>query len=196
MWHGTFIRAIAFFPLKNSTLRHAELLVCSGSVESVKPPYRLGLPTVIICRSSAFLQHSINYCLRNKRAGRSAVQKRNGHVLVCSFSAPMNAYSRSEARIVHRNLTSGEFGAIFMEIAVVFHCTNPLIGIYLLSQIAGFSRVLAAKLLLLRVIFISAVTAHYLIDVWTCEKGIIFGIRAIAFFSFYVIPTSYPCVSY
>ena len=108
----------------------------------------------------------------------------------------MNTYSRSEARMVHRNLTSCEFEAIFMEIVVIFHCTNPLIGIYLFSQLADFFRVLAAKLLLLLVIFIRAVTAHYLIDVWTCEKDIIFRIRTIAFFSFYVIPTSYPCVGY
>ena len=108
----------------------------------------------------------------------------------------MNAYSRSEARMVRRNLTSGKFRAIFMEITVVIHCTKPLIGIYLFSQVAGFFCVLAAKLLLLLVIFIRAVTAHYLIDVWTCEKDIIFRIRTIAFFSFYVIPTSYPCVGY
>ena len=43
---------------------------------------------------------------------------------------------------------------------------------YPFSQVASFFRVLAAKLLLLRVIFISAVTTHYLIDVWTREKGI------------------------
>ena len=98
----------------------------------------------------------------------------------------MNAYSRREARMVHRNITSGEFRAIFMEIAVVFHCTNPFIGIHLFSQVAGFSRVFAAKLLLLLVIFIRAVTAHYLIDVWTCEKGIIFEIRT--------IPALYLCV--
>ena len=104
----------------------------------------------------------------------------------------MNAYSRSETRMVHQNLTSGTFGAIFMEIAVIFYCTNPLIGIYLFSQVAGFFRVPAAKLLLLLVICIRAVTAHDLIDVWTCEQDIIFRIRTIAFFSFYVIPTSYP----
>ena len=62
--------------------------------------------------------------------------QRNRLVLFCSFPAPMNAYSRREARMVHRNLTSGEFGAIFMEIAVVFHCTNPMIGIHLFFQVA------------------------------------------------------------
>ena len=197
MWHGTFIRAVGFFPLKNFTLRHAELLVCSGSVESVKPPHLRGLPTVIISTEPApFSQHFINYCLRNKRVGRSAVQKRNGFILVCSFSAPVNASNRSEARTIHRNPTSGNFGTIFMEIVVIFHCTHPLIGIYLFFQVASFFRVLPAKLLLLLVIFIRAVTAHYLINMGTCEKDIIFRIRTIAFFSFYVIPTLYPCVGY
>ena len=69
-------------------------------------------------------------------------------------------------------------------------------GIHLFSQVAGFFPVLAAKILLLLVIFISAVTARYLIDMWTCEKGVIFGIRTIAFFSFYVLPTLYLCVGY
>ena len=82
-----------------------------------------------------------------------------------------------------------------MEVAVVFRCTNSIIGIHLFFQVAGFFRVLAAKLLLL-VIFISAATAPYLIDVWTCENNIIFGIRTIVFFSFYVIPILYPCVGY
>ena len=56
MRHGTFIRAVGFFPLKNCTLRHAELLVCSGSVESVKPPQLRGLPTVIISADAAPLR--------------------------------------------------------------------------------------------------------------------------------------------
>ena len=53
MSHGTFIRAVGLFPLKSCTLRHAELLVCSGSVESVKPPYPRGLATVIIYAQAA-----------------------------------------------------------------------------------------------------------------------------------------------
>ena len=108
----------------------------------------------------------------------------------------MNAYSRSEAKMVHRNLTPGELVAIFIEIAVICHCINPLVGIYLFCRFVGFSRALSAKLLLLLVIFIRAVTAHYLINVGTCEQDIIFRIRIIAFFSFYVIPTLYPCVVY
>ena len=64
-----------------------------------------------------------------------------------------------------------------MERAVIFHCIHPLIGIYPFFQVAGFLRVFAVKLLLLQVIFIRAVTAHYLIDVWTCEQDIIFRIR-------------------
>ena len=108
----------------------------------------------------------------------------------------MNAYSRSEARVIHRNLISGKFCTIFMEISDIFHCTHPLIGIYLFFQVASLFRVLPAKLLLLLGIFIRAVTAHYLVDMGTGEKDSIFGIGTMAFFSFYVTPTLYPCVGY
>ena len=68
MWHGTFIRAVGFFPLKNCTLRYAELLVCSGSVESVKLPYLRGLPTVTICAEAASFRSisSITACVTNE----------------------------------------------------------------------------------------------------------------------------------
>ena len=68
MWHGTFIRAVGCFPLKNCTLRHAELLVCSGSVESVKPPHLRGLPTVIISAEAAPFRSisSITACVTNE----------------------------------------------------------------------------------------------------------------------------------
>ena len=68
MWHGTFIRAVSLFPLKNCMLRHAELLVCSGSVESVKPPHLRGLPTVIISAEAAPFRSisSITACVTNK----------------------------------------------------------------------------------------------------------------------------------
>ena len=59
MWHGPFIRTVACFSLKNCTLRHAELLVCSGSVESVKSPHLRGLPKVIISAEAAPF-HSIS----------------------------------------------------------------------------------------------------------------------------------------
>ena len=41
------------FSLGNCTLKHAELLFCSGSVESVKPPHLRGLPTIIISAEAA-----------------------------------------------------------------------------------------------------------------------------------------------
>ena len=68
MSHDTFIRAVGFFPLKNFTLRHAELLVCSGSVESVKPPHLRGLPTVIISAEAAPFRNilSITACVTNE----------------------------------------------------------------------------------------------------------------------------------
>ena len=108
----------------------------------------------------------------------------------------MNAYNRSEAGMIHRNPTSCKFWTIFTEIADIVHCTHPLVGIYLLFQVASLFRVLSAKLLLLLVIFIRAVIAHYLIDMGTCEQDIIFRIGTIAFFNFYAIPTLYPCVGY
>ena len=108
----------------------------------------------------------------------------------------MNAYNHSEARMIHRNPTSGRFWTIFVEIAVIFHCTHPLIGIYLFFQVASLFRVLPAKLLLLLGIFIRAVTAHYLIDMGTRKQDIFFRIGTVAFFSFYVVPTLYPCVGY
>ena len=196
MWHGTFIRAVGFFPLKNCTLRHAELIVCSGSVESVKPPHLRGLPTVIISAEPAPFRSisSIIACVTNE-LGDPLFKSATDLYFFVAFR-PMNAYNRSEARMIHRNPTSGKFGTIFMKIAVIFHCTHPLIGIYLFFQVAGFFRVFVVKLLLLQVIFIRAVTAHYLMDVLTCEQDIIFRIRTIAFFSFYAIPTSYPCVGY
>ena len=68
MWHGTFIRAVGYFPFKNCTLRHAELLVCSNSVESVKPPHLRGLPTVIISGETAPFRSisSITACVTNE----------------------------------------------------------------------------------------------------------------------------------
>ena len=83
-----------------------------------------------------------------------------------------------------------------MEIAVIFHSTHPLIGIYLFFQVASFFRVPFPELLLLLAIFIRAVPAHYLIDIGTGENDIIFRIGIIAFFSFYAVPTLYPCVDY
>ena len=67
MWHGTFIRAVGFFPLMNCTLRH-KLLICSGSVESVKPPHLRGLPTVIIFAEAASFRSisSITACVTNE----------------------------------------------------------------------------------------------------------------------------------
>ena len=68
MWDGPFIRAVGFFPFENCTLRHAELLVCSGSVESVKPPHLRGLPTVIISAQAAPFRSisSITACVTNE----------------------------------------------------------------------------------------------------------------------------------
>ena len=74
-----------------------------------------------------------------------------------------------------------------MEPTVVFHCTSPLIGIHLSFQVAVFLRFLAGLL----VIVIIEFTALYLVNAWTCKKGIVFGIWTIAFFSFYIIPTLY-----
>ena len=67
MWHGTFIRAVGVFQLKCCTLRNAELLVCSGSVESVKPPHLRGLPTAIISAEAAPFHSisSITACVTN-----------------------------------------------------------------------------------------------------------------------------------
>ena len=113
-----------------------------------------------------------------------------------AFWPAMNAYNRSEARMVHRNLTSRKFWTIFVAIAVIFHSTHPLvIGTYLFFQVAGFFRVFGAKLLLLLVIFIRVVTAHYLIDMWTRTQDTIFRIGTVAFFS-YVTPTLYPSIGY
>ena len=68
MWHVTLIRAVGSFPLKNCTLRHAELFVCSCSVESVKPPHQGGLPKVIISAEPAPLRNisSITVCVTNE----------------------------------------------------------------------------------------------------------------------------------
>ena len=76
-----------------------------------------------------------------------------------------------------------------MEITVIFHYANPLIGVHLSLQVAGFFRFIASILLLVIVIF--EVRAQYLADAWICKKGISFGKRIIAFFSFYIIPTLY-----
>ena len=48
--------------------RHAELLVCSGCVESVKPPHLRGLPTVIISAEAAPFRSisSITACVTNE----------------------------------------------------------------------------------------------------------------------------------
>ena len=68
MWHGTFIRAVGFFPLKHCTLRYAELLVYSGSIQSVKPPHLRGLPTAIISAQAAPFRNipSITACVTNE----------------------------------------------------------------------------------------------------------------------------------
>ena len=57
-----------------------------------------------------------------------------------------------------------------MEIAVIFHCTHPLIEIYLFFQVAGFFRVFAAKLLLLPGYFYScghSTLSHRCVDLRT-----------------------------
>ena len=59
---------------------------------------------------------------------------------------------------------------------------------------ADFGRVLSAKLLLLLVIFVHAVTVHYLINMLTRTQDIFFRIGIVAFFSFYVTPTLYPSI--
>ena len=68
MWHGTYIRAVGFFPLRNCTLRHVERSVCSGSIESVKPSHLRGLPTVIISAEAAPFRSisSITACVTNE----------------------------------------------------------------------------------------------------------------------------------
>ena len=158
MWHGTFIRAVGSFPLKNCTLSHAELFVYSDTVESVKPPHLCGLPTIIISADAAPLVSisSIVACVTNE-LGDPLSRRATDLYFFFSFSAAMNAYSHSEARMIHRNITSGTIWTIFMKIAGIFHRTHSLIGIYLSFEVASFFRVLSVLLL---VIFIRAVTSH------------------------------------